>query len=98
MSENDRPEMNSTDSHTDSKADENDESKTVVLEDMNEQGSIGGVIIDREDKIDENEIVAEHTENETKSNHSENTSEYDPSLDLPMASRKGTRSCKALHI
>ena len=32
-------------------------SETAVLEDMGEQGSIDGVIIDREDRIDENEVV-----------------------------------------
>ena len=37
-----------------------------------------------------NGFVAKHTENETKSNNSGNTSKYDPSLDLPIALRKGT--------
>ena len=60
---------------------------------MVEQTSIDGVIIDKEDKIDENEVVAEHTESETKSDHSRNTNKYDPSLDLPIALSKGTRSC-----
>ncbi|TYK03081.1 ty3-gypsy retrotransposon protein [Cucumis melo var. makuwa] len=58
MSENDRSETNSTDSHTNSK-----------------------------DRIDENEVVAKHTENETKSNHFGNTSKYDPSLDLPCTGK-----------
>ena len=93
MGENDRSKTNSIDSHINSKAGENDVFETVVLEDMCEQGSIDGVIIDGEDKIDENEIVAEHTENKTKSNHYGNTSKYDPSLNLPIALRKGTRSC-----
>ena len=51
---------------------------------MGEQGSIDEAIIDREDRIIENEVVAEHTEN---------SSRYDSSLDLPIARRKGTRSC-----
>ncbi|TYK08587.1 ATP-dependent zinc metalloprotease FTSH 12 [Cucumis melo var. makuwa] len=55
---------------------------------MVEQTSIDGVIIDKEDKIDENEVVAEHTESETKSDHSRNTNKYDPSLDLPIALSK----------
>ncbi|KAL4034485.1 hypothetical protein IC575_003132 [Cucumis melo] len=80
-------------SHTDNKASENDRPNTVVLEDIGEKGSINEVIIDREDRIDENEVVTEHNENETKSNHSGNTSKHDPSLDLPIALRKGTRSC-----
>ncbi|KAA0065527.1 putative mitochondrial protein [Cucumis melo var. makuwa] len=50
-----------------------------------------GVIIDREDMIDENEVVAEHSKNETKSSHSGDTSKYDPSLDLLIALRKGAR-------
>ncbi|KAA0056446.1 reverse transcriptase [Cucumis melo var. makuwa] len=75
------------------RASENDGFETAVLEDMGEQGIIDGIIIDREDKIDENEFVAKHTENETKSNNSINTSTYGPSLDLPIALRKGTRSC-----
>ncbi|KAA0025434.1 putative mitochondrial protein [Cucumis melo var. makuwa] len=43
---------------------------------------------DREDRIDENEVVVEHTENETKLNNYENTRKYDPSLDLPIALKK----------
>ena len=93
MSENDRSETNSTDSHTNSKASENDRFETVVLEDIGEQDSINGVITGREDRIDENKVVAKHTENETKLNHFENTSKCDPSLDLSIALRKGTRSC-----
>ena len=60
---------------------------------MGKQGSIDEVIIDKEDRIVENEVVAEHTENETKSDHSGNKSKYDPSLDLPIVLTKGTRSC-----
>ncbi|TYK29291.1 putative mitochondrial protein [Cucumis melo var. makuwa] len=51
-----------------------------------------GVIIDREDMIDENEVVAEHSKNETKSSHCGDTSKYDPSLDLLIALRKGARN------
>ena len=61
--------------------------------DMGEQVSIDEAIVDREDRIIENEVVAENTENETKSNHYGNSSRYDPSLDLLIALRKGTRSC-----
>ena len=93
MSEDDKSETNSTDSRTDNKAGENDRSRTAVPEDMGEQGNIDGVVIDREDRINENKVVTEQIENETKSNHSGNTSKYDPFLDLPIALRKGSRSC-----
>ncbi|KAA0056603.1 uncharacterized protein E5676_scaffold205G00510 [Cucumis melo var. makuwa] len=92
LSENDCFETNSTDSHTNSKAGENDRFETTILEDMGEQGSIDGVIIDKEDMIDKNEVIGKHTEKETKSNHSRNASKYDPSLDFPIALRKG-QSC-----
>ncbi|KAA0054606.1 reverse transcriptase [Cucumis melo var. makuwa] len=61
MSENDRFETNSTDSHIDNKAGENDGFETAVPEDMGEHGSVDGVIIDREDKIDENEESLDFT-------------------------------------
>ena len=61
---------------------------------MDEQGCIDGVIIHREDMIDENEVVVEHIENKTKSGHSKNISRYNPSIDLPIALTKGTRSCR----
>ncbi|KAA0066554.1 Cysteine-rich RLK (RECEPTOR-like protein kinase) 8 [Cucumis melo var. makuwa] len=63
MAQNDWFKTNSIDSHTDSKA--NDGFEIAILEHMCEQDSIDGVIIDGEDRIDENEVVAEHTENET---------------------------------
>ena len=95
MSENDRSEMNSTnlDLRTDGKASENNEFETAVLEDMCEQGNIDRFITDGEERIDDSKVVAKHTEKETKSNHFGNTSKCDPSLDLPIALRKGTRSC-----
>ena len=64
----------------------------TILKDMCEQGSIDEAIVEREDRIIKNKVV-EHTENEIKSNHSRNSSTYDPSIDLPIALRKGTRSC-----
>ena len=93
MSKNDKSKTNSTDSHTNNKASENDDYETAIPDDMDGQGSIDGVIVDRENKISENEVVVEHTENEIKSNYSENISRYDPSLDLPTALRKSTTSC-----
>ena len=39
----------------------------------------------KEDRIDENEVIAKFIENETKQDHPRNISKYDPSLDLPIA-------------
>ncbi|TYK14441.1 TMV resistance protein N [Cucumis melo var. makuwa] len=60
----------------------------VTLPDPSSHRHYDRVIIDTEDRIDENEVAAKHTENETKSNNSRNTSKYDPSLDLPITLRK----------
>ncbi|TYK10098.1 reverse transcriptase [Cucumis melo var. makuwa] len=75
ISENVRFEMNSTNSHTDSK------------------GSVDEIITDKEDKIDRNKVITEFTENKTKQDHPRNISKYDPFLDLPIALKKGPRSC-----
>ena len=86
--------IDSINSHNNNEMSENDRSETAVLKDLGEHCSIDKVIINKEDKIDENEVVAKHTKNETKSNHSGNPSNlYNPSLDLPIALRKTTRSC-----
>ena len=55
--------MKSTNTHNDNKVGENDESennesKTVFLEDMVEEGNVDEVITDGEDRVDENEVVA----------------------------------------
>ncbi|TYK23055.1 uncharacterized protein E5676_scaffold142G00210 [Cucumis melo var. makuwa] len=93
MKENDMSETNSTNSHINNNASENDRSETVVSEDMGKQNNKDGVVIDREDMIDENEVVFKHTENETKSDHLGNTNKYD----LSFALRKGTRSYAKCH-
>ncbi|KAA0063757.1 reverse transcriptase [Cucumis melo var. makuwa] len=97
MSENDKSEMNSTKAHSDDKVGENDGSanngsETAIPEDMVKKGSVDEVITDRYVKIDENEVVAESTENKTKQDHSGNINKYDPSLDLPIALRKAFTS------
>ena len=74
----------SINSYSNNRTCENDEYETTVMKNMGEQGSIEEAVIDREDIIIENEVVAEHTEN---------SSRYDSSFDLPIALRKGTRSC-----
>ena len=47
---------------------------------------------------DENEVNAKITENEIREDRSENISKFDPSLNLPIALRKGTRSCNKQSI
>ena len=81
----------------------NNRSETVVPEDMVEKGSVdevstdredrideNEVSTDREDRIDENEVVAVSTENDTQ-DHLGSISKYAPSLDLPIALRKGNK-------
>ena len=60
---------------------------------MVEKGSVDEVIADREDKIEENKVVAEFIENETKLDHPGYISKCVPPLDFPIALRKGIRSC-----
>ncbi|KAA0025133.1 putative mitochondrial protein [Cucumis melo var. makuwa] len=84
MSENDRSKTNSTFTHTNSPVGKNNKSETVVPEDMVEKGNVDEVITDKENRVDENEVVAESTENRTKQDHPGNISKYDPSLDLPI--------------
>ena len=55
--------------------------------------SIDEVITDKEDRINENEVIAEFTENETKQYHSKYISKYDMSFDPPIALRNDTKSC-----
>ena len=72
---------------------ENDGFEIVVPENMVEKGSVNEVVIDREGKIDKNKVITEFTKNKTKQDHPGNMSKYDPSLDLPIALRKGIRFC-----
>ena len=61
---------------------ENDKFNIVVLKDM-------GV----KDSVDKIEVKAETVGNEMEQDHSGNLSKYDPSLDIPIALKKDTRSC-----
>ena len=63
VGENDRFETNYNNAHTYSKVGENDVSenngsKIVSSKDMDEKGSVDEIITNREDRIDENEVVA----------------------------------------
>ncbi|KAL0539558.1 hypothetical protein IC582_023774 [Cucumis melo] len=61
---------------------ENDRSDTVVLENMEEKNC-----------GDETEVRIQTNNDEAEQGHTRKHDEYDPSLDLPIALRKGTRSC-----
>ncbi|KAA0040497.1 reverse transcriptase [Cucumis melo var. makuwa] len=69
-------------SRVDSKMSENDRSNIVVPEDMGEK-----------DNVDETEVIAETGGNEVEQDHLGNLDEYDPSLDISIVLRKGTKSC-----
>ena len=73
---------NSIDSYVESKMSENDRFDMVVLEDMGEK-----------DNVEEIKVMLEMVGGEAKRDHSSNLDEYDPSHDIPIALRKGTRSC-----
>ena len=95
---NDKFETNSTNTHIDSKVGENEGfenngSKTDVPKDMVEKENVDEVITDREDRVDENEVVSKSIENKTKQDHLRSISKYDHFLDLPISLRKGTGSC-----
>ena len=72
---------NPIESCVDSKMSENDRSHIVVPEDMGEK-----------DSVDETAVRAETSGNEAGQGHSDNLDEYDPSLDIPIVVRKGTKS------
>ncbi|KAA0046033.1 cysteine-rich RLK RECEPTOR-like protein kinase [Cucumis melo var. makuwa] len=61
---------------------ENDKSNVVVLENMEEKN-----------RDDETEVRIETSNDEAEQSHTRKLDEYDPSLDIPIALRKGTRSC-----
>ena len=73
---------NSIESSVDSKMSENDRSNIAAPEDMGEK-----------DSVDETAVRAETSGNEAGQGHSDNLDEYDPSLDIPIVVRKGTKSC-----
>ncbi|KAL4021200.1 hypothetical protein IC575_019992 [Cucumis melo] len=61
---------------------ENDRSDATVLENMEEKN-----------RGDETEVKIETSNDEAEQGHTRKHDEYDPSLDLPIALRKGIRSC-----
>lgn len=73
---------NSIDSYVESKMGENDRSDMAVPEDMGEKCS-----------VDEIKVMLEMVGDEAKHDHSCNLNGYDPSHDIPIALRKGTRYC-----
>ncbi|KAL4030573.1 hypothetical protein IC575_008819 [Cucumis melo] len=61
---------------------ENDKFDVAVLENMEEKN-----------RDDETEVRIETSNDEVEQGHTRKLDEYDPSLDIPIALRKGTRSC-----
>ncbi|TYK24437.1 reverse transcriptase [Cucumis melo var. makuwa] len=61
---------------------ENDKSDVAVFENMEEKN-----------RKDETEVRIETSNDEAEQSHTRKLDEYDPSLDIPIALRKGTRSC-----
>ncbi|KAL0560758.1 hypothetical protein IC582_001171 [Cucumis melo] len=73
---------NPTEPCTNNTMNENDRSDVSVLENVEEKNS-----------GDETEIKTETSNNEAEQGYTRKRDKYDPSLDLPIALRKGTRSC-----
>ncbi|KAA0054884.1 Beta-galactosidase [Cucumis melo var. makuwa] len=73
---------NPTKPYTNNTMSENDKSDVVVLENMEEKN-----------RDDETEVRIETSNDEAEQGHTRKFDEYDPSLDIPIALRKGTRSC-----
>ncbi|KAA0057585.1 Beta-galactosidase [Cucumis melo var. makuwa] len=61
---------------------ENDKSDVAILENM-----------EKKNREDETEVRIETSNDEAEQSHTRKLDEYDPSLDIPIALRKGTRSC-----
>ena len=81
-------------SHIDSKMSKSDRSETTILKSIGEQGNVDTeVILDGKGNNDENEVSARVIKNEIREDRLENIIKFDPSLNLPIALRKGTRSC-----
>ncbi|KAL4030974.1 hypothetical protein IC575_009229 [Cucumis melo] len=73
---------NPTEPCTNNTMSENDRSNVAVLENMEEKN-----------RGDETEVRIETSNNEAEQGHTRKLDEYGPSLDIPIALRKGTRSC-----
>ncbi|KAA0054261.1 reverse transcriptase [Cucumis melo var. makuwa] len=76
----------SINSHNNNRMSKNDRSKTNSTDSHTNS------------KADENDRSGTTVLEDIVKNHSENTSKYGPSLDLPIALRKGTRSCTKYSI
>ncbi|KAA0042053.1 Retrovirus-related Pol polyprotein from transposon TNT 1-94 [Cucumis melo var. makuwa] len=61
---------------------ENDKSDVAILENMEEKN-----------RDDETEVRIETSNDEAEQGHTRKLDEYDPSFDIPIALRKGTKSC-----
>ncbi|KAL0560616.1 hypothetical protein IC582_001025 [Cucumis melo] len=73
---------NPTEPCTNNTMSENDRSDVVVLENMEEKNH-----------GDETEVRIETSNDDAEQGHARKLDEYGPSLDIPIALRKGTRSC-----
>ena len=73
---------NSSDSYIDSRMNTNYRSDIAFLEVMGEKGN-----------VDEIEVMVEMIGDEAKWDHLGNLDKYDPSIDIFIALREGTRSC-----
>ncbi|KAA0055189.1 cysteine-rich RLK RECEPTOR-like protein kinase [Cucumis melo var. makuwa] len=73
---------NPTEPCTNNTINENDRFDVAVLENVEEKNS-----------GDENEVIIKTSNNEAEQGHTGKLDKYAPSLDLPIALRKGTRSC-----
>ncbi|KAA0037323.1 Beta-galactosidase [Cucumis melo var. makuwa] len=73
---------NPTEPFTNNTMSENDKSDAAVLENMDEKN-----------RGDKTEVRIKTSNDEAEQDHTRKHDEYDPSLDLPIALRKGTRSC-----
>ena len=78
----------------DSKMSESARFKTVIPKNIGEPGNVNTeVILNGKGSNDENEVSVRITENEIREDCLENISKFDPSLNLLIALRKGTRFC-----
>ncbi|KAL0541008.1 hypothetical protein IC582_021035 [Cucumis melo] len=73
---------NPTKPYTNNTMSENDRSDVAVLENMEEKN-----------RDNETKVIIETSNDEAEQGHTRKLDEYDPSLDIPTALRKGTRSC-----
>ena len=78
---------------------ESDRFEIAIPKNIGEQNNVDtGVISNREGSNGENEVIEKVMENNTRKDCLENITRYDPSLDLSIALRKGTKSCTKHNI